>query len=187
MKRALDTYFELNYKKLLQAAVNILGEESSVDALHTIILKLYSMNEERTLAMTESGWLDYYVIRSLVNERREMSAAKSKTIGCSFENDGCEYGIGDEPTLREVLGNVKSAAYDALSSLVAEVKLNSKLARVLKYETTAFERIVYNKVVMDGLNFREMERNTGIPRSTLFEAYDSARKKLRAAEKNKSK
>ena len=192
MNPALDRYVEENYDRLMAAAVNILGPDDAGDALHTVLLKLYGMESDRVVAMIESDYVNYYFVRSLMNERNDNSmyappgigfrnAAPMSGVESVMRNAACdEY---ETPSLSEVLGRVKSAAYDAVSALVCELRLNARLNKILRYETTNMDRLVYQKVVMEGHSLRGLERATGIPRSTLFESYTRVRKALAAEEK----
>lgn len=191
MNPALDRYVEENYDRLMAAAVNILGPEDAGDALHTVLLKLYGMESDRVNAMIESDYVQYYMTRSLINERNDNSTYAPPGIG--FRNaapsGGVEYvmrdaacGDDDAPSLSEVLGKVKSAAYDAVSALVKELRLNVRLNDAMKRGANSLDRIVYAKVVMEGHTIRGLEKATGIPRSTLFESYTRVRKALAAEE-----
>lgn len=191
MNPALDRYVEENYDRLMAAAVNILGPEDAGDALHTVLLKLYGMESDRVNAMIESDYVQYYMTRSLINERNDNSTYAPPGIG--FRNAAPSGGVesvmrdaacGDEdaPSLSEVLGKVKSAAYDAVSALVKELRLNVRLNDAMKRGANSLDRIVYTKVVMEGHTIRGLEKATGIPRSTLFESYTRVRKALAAEE-----
>lgn len=191
MNPALDRYVEENYGRLMAAAVNILGPEDAGDALHTVLLKLYGMDEERVAAMIESDYVQYYMTRSLINERNDNSTYAPPGIG--FRNAAPGGGVesvmrdaacgdDDAPSLSEVLGKVKSAAYDAVSALVKELRLNVRLNDAMKRGANSLDRIVYAKVVMEGHTIRGLEKATGIPRSTLFESYTRVRKALAAEE-----
>ena len=197
MNPALDRYVEENYDRLMAAAVNILGPDDAGDAgdagdaLHTVFLKLYSMDEDRVAAMIDSDYVQYYMVRSLMNERNDNSLYAPPGLGS--KNDAPPSGVesllrgsaceeDDVPTLSEVLGRVRNAAYDAVSALVCELRLNDRLNRVMRAATSDFDRIVYQKVVVEGNSLRALERNTGIPRSTLYEAYTRVRKRLAAEE-----
>jgi hypothetical protein len=191
MNPALDRYVEENYDRLMAAAVNILGPEDAGDALHTVLLKLYGMESDRVNAMIESDYVQYYMTRSLINERNDNSTYAPPGIG--FRNAAPSGGVesvmrdvacGDEdaPSLSEVLGKVKSAAYDAVSALVKELRLNVRLNDAMKRGANSLDRIVYAKVVMEGHTIRGLEKATGIPRSTLFESYTRVRKALAAEE-----
>lgn len=181
MNPALDRYVEENYDRLMAAAVNILGPDYAGDALHTVLLKLYGMDEERVAAMIESDYVNYYFVRSLMNERNDNAVYEKSRRNLPRYDDRCEQ--EDAPSLSEVLGRVKSAAYDAVSALVRELRLNARLNKILRYETTNMDRLVYQKVVMEGHSIRGLEKATGIPRSTLFESYTRVRKALAAEEK----
>ena len=181
MNPALDRYVEENYDRLMAAAVNILGHDDAGDALHTVLLKLYGMESDRVVAMIESDYVNYYFVRSLMNERNDNAVYEKSRRNLPRYDDRCEQ--EDVPSLSEVLGRVKSAAYDAVSALVRELRLNARLNRVLRYGTNNLDRIVYQKVVMEGHSIRGLERATGIPRSTLFESYTRVRKALAAEEK----
>jgi len=213
MNPALDRYVEENYDRLAEAAVNILGPEDGPDALHDQLIRMYSFDDDRISSMIESGYVAYYLIRAFVTSRNDryngdkgyklngplrydrepeykykgreiydmdMSARRGRTY---FVDSGRYYIDDDVPSLSEVLGRVKSAAYDAVSSLVKELRLNARLNKILRYETTNMDRLVYQKVVMEGHSLRGLEKATGIPRSTLFESYTRVRKALAAEEK----
>jgi hypothetical protein len=191
MNPALDRYVEENYDRLMAAAVNILGPEDAGDALHTVLLKLYGMESDRVNAMIESDYVQYYMTRSLINERNDNSTYAPPGIG--FRNAAPSGGVesvmrdaacgeDDAPSLSEVLGKVKSAAYDAVSALVKELRLNVRLNDAMKRGANSLDRIVYAKVVMEGHTIRGLEKATGIPRSTLFESYTRVRKALAAEE-----
>lgn len=210
MNPALDRYVEENYDRLMAAAVNILGPDDAGDALHTVLLKLYSMDKDRVNAMIESDYVQYYMVRSLMNERNDnatyappgigfRNAVESLLRGATAEDEDASspsevlgrvksaaYDAAaedeDAPSLTEVLGRVKSAAYDAVSALIGELRLNERLNRVIRSCPSSFDRLVYAKLVTEGRSIRELERLTGIPRSTLYESYTRVRKRLAAEE-----
>ena len=187
----LNDYVERNYDRLMAAAVNILGPDDAGDALHTVFLKLYAMDADRVNAMIESDYVQYYMVRSLMNERNDNATYAPPGIG--FRNASPAQGVEsllrgaaaedvDAPSLTEVLGRVKSAAYDAVSALIGELRLNERLNRVIRSCPSSFDRLVYAKLVTEGRSIRELERLTGIPRSTLYESYTRVRKRLAAEE-----
>ena len=163
--------------------MNILGPDDAGDALHTVILKLYGMeskDEDRVAAMIESDYVNYYFVRSLINERNDNSAYEKLKRNIPKPDGVCTQ--DEAPSLADVLGRVKSAAYDAVSALIGELRLNARLNRVLRQSATDMDRIVYQKVVMEGYSLRTLEKNTGIPRSTLYEAYNRVHKAMAAEE-----
>ena len=182
----LNDYVERNYDRLMTAAVNILGPDDAGDALHTVFLKLYAMDADRVNAMIESDYVQYYMVRSLMNERNDNATYAPPGIG--FRNAvesllrGATAEDNDASSLTEVLGRVKSAAYDAVSALIGELRLNERLNRVIRSCPSSFDRLVYAKLVTEGRSIRELERLTGIPRSTLYESYTRVRKRLAAEE-----
>lgn len=206
-RKKIDHYFSREYQRLLQAANNVLGRESGMDELHSIIVRVYAMDECVVADMAETDYLTFYVIRSLSNAAaqngRHRAVVVSNERGLTYHMES-EYDRmsdvkysskrsfthiyraldGDEGarTLTEVVERVSESARVALCALVDEIRLNVRLNSVLKYKTQAFDRIVYNKHVVDGITFRDMEKNTGIPKSNLFESYSRVRKKLAAEE-----
>lgn len=204
-RKNIDDYFSREYARLLQVANNVFGREYGMDELHSIIVRVYEMDECVVADMAETDYLTFYVIRSLSNAAAQNGRHKAVVVsnerGLTYHMESEYDSMSDvstsnsdalprtcgefderERTLADVFARVSESAMVALRALIDELRLNDRLNRVMRAATADFDRIVYQKVVVEGNSLRALERNTGIPRSTLYEAYSRVRKRLAAEE-----
>jgi len=148
-------------KDISQAISKMQPVELQDDLKQEIFLVLCEMNDERLCGMWTSGYLKYFVVRTMLN----MAKSDRSTFFNMFRKSFSEY-----------CDNYEKA--DEISGVDEEMdgKLKKSMGELHWYEKNLFEHYAEN-----GRNILKLSRDTKIPYRSLFKTVTKVKKKLSKA------
>lgn len=148
-------------KDIIQAIGKMQPIELQDDLRQEIFLVLCEMDDERLLGMWTSGYLKYFVVRTMLN----MAKSDRSTFFNQFRRSFSEY-----------CDNYEKA--DEVSDVHEEMdgKLKQSMDELHWYEKNVFELYADN-----GRNILKLSRDTKIPYRSLFKTVTKVKKKLSKA------
>jgi len=148
-------------KDINQAISKMQPVELQEDLKQEIFLVLCEMNDERLCGMWTSGYLKYFVVRTMLN----MAKSDRSTFFNMFRKSFSEY-----------CDNYEKA--DEISGVDEEMdgKLKKSMGELHWYEKNLFEHYAEN-----GRNILKLSRDTKIPYRSLFKTVTKVKKKLSKA------
>lgn len=148
-------------KDINQAISKMQPVELQDDLRQEIFLVLCEMNDDRLCGMWTSGYLKYFVVRTMLN----MAKSDRSTFFNQFRRSFAEY-----------CDNYEKA--DDVSE--SDEVLDSKLSRSMK-ELHWYEKNVFELYAENGKNILKLSRDTKIPYRSLFKTVTKVKKKLSKA------
>jgi hypothetical protein len=148
-------------KDISQAIGKMQPVELQDDLRQEIFLVLCEMNDERLCGMWTSGYLKYFIVRTMLN----MAKSDRSTFFNMFRKSFTEY-----------CDNYEKA--DIISGVDEEMdgKLKKSMGELHWYEKNVFEQYAEN-----GRNILKLSRDTKIPYRSLFKTVTKVKKKLSKA------
>ncbi len=148
-------------KDISQAISKMQPVELQDDLRQEIFLVLCEMNDERLCGMWTSGYLKYFIVRTMLN----MAKSDRSTFFNMFRKSFTEY-----------CDNYEKA--DIISGVDEEMdgKLKKSMGELHWYEKNVFEQYAEN-----GRNILKLSRDTKIPYRSLFKTVTKVKKKLSKA------
>ena len=148
-------------KDISQAIGKMQPVELQDDLRQEIFLVLCEMNDERLCGMWTSGYLKYFIVRTMLN----MAKSDRSTFFNMFRKSFTEY-----------CDNYEKA--DIISGVDEEMdgKLKKSMGELHWYEKNVFEQYADN-----GRNILKLSRDTKIPYRSLFKTVTKVKKKLSKA------
>jgi hypothetical protein len=148
-------------KDINQAISKMQPVELQEDLKQEIFLVLCEMNDERLCGMWTSGYLKYFIVRTMLN----MAKSDRSTFFNMFRKSFTEY-----------CDNYEKA--DIISGVDEEMdgKLKKSMGELHWYEKNLFEKYSEN-----GRNILKLSRDTKIPYRSLFKTVTKVKKKLSKA------
>lgn len=148
-------------KDISQAIGKMQPVELQDDLRQEIFLVLCEMDDERLLGMWNSGYLKYFVVRTMLN----MAKSDRSTFFNQFRRSFSEY-----------CDNYEKADEGAEIHEEMDGKLKKSMSELHWYEKNVFE--LYSE---NGRNILKLSRDTKIPYRSLFKTVTKVKKKLSKA------
>lgn len=148
-------------KDISQAISKMQPVELQDDLRQEIFLVLCEMNDERLLGMWTSGYLKYFIVRTMLN----MAKSDRSTFFNQFRKSFTEY-----------CDNYESADQGSEIDEEVDTKLKQSMGELHWYEKNVFELYAEN-----GRNILKLSRDTKIPYRSLFKTVTKVKKKLSKA------
>jgi len=159
-KQTIITQMYLD-KDISQAISKMQPVELQDDLRQEIFLVLCEMSDERLLGMWTSGYLKYFVVRTMLN----MAKSDRSTFFNQFRKSFTEY-----------CDNYESADVGSEVDEETDTKLKQSMGELHWYEKNVFELYAEN-----GRNILKLSRDTKIPYRSLFKTVTKVKKKLSKA------
>lgn len=148
-------------KDISQAISKMQPVELQDDLRQEIFLVLCEMNDERLLGMWTSGYLKYFIVRTMLN----MAKSDRSTFFNQFRKSFTEY-----------CDNYEKADNGSEVDEEMDTKLKQSMGELHWYEKNVFELYAEN-----GRNILKLSRDTKIPYRSLFKTVTKVKKKLSKA------
>lgn len=148
-------------KDISQAISKMQPVELQDDLRQEIFLVLCEMNDERLLGMWTSGYLKYFIVRTMLN----MAKSDRSTFFNLFRKSFTEY-----------CDNYEKADDVSVVDEEMDGKLKKSMGELHWYEKNVFEQYAEN-----GRNILKLSRDTKIPYRSLFKTVTKVKKKLSTA------
>lgn len=148
-------------KDISQAISKMHPVELQDDLRQEIFLVLCEMSEERMLGMWTSGYLKYFIVRTMLN----MAKSDRSTFFNQFRKSFAEY-----------CDNYETADEGSDAHEETDSKLKKSMNELHWYEKNVFEQYANN-----GRNILKLSRDTKIPYRSLFKTVTKVKKKLSTA------
>lgn len=148
-------------KDISQAISKMQPVELQDDLRQEIFLVLCEMNDERLLGMWTSGYLKYFIVRTMLN----MAKSDRSTFFNLFRKSFTEY-----------CDNYEKADDVSVVDEEMDGKLKKSMSELHWYEKNVFEQYAEN-----GRNILKLSRDTKIPYRSLFKTVTKVKKKLSTA------
>jgi len=159
----LNDYFEINYQKLKEISIKLIGEKQSDDLLHFVIEELYKCDQKKINEVIKKKQMTFYFVRVMLNQ------AHSNTSRYHYKyRKYYQYHIafGLDNIAKEDL--TENSEEEIENKIEMEQRLNwieQKLTDLYWFDTEVF-KIYYR----EGFSLSDMQRATGINKNTLYKA-----------------
>jgi hypothetical protein len=159
-KDAIITQMYLD-KDINQAIGKMQPAELQEDLRQEIFLVLCEMSDERLCGMWTSGYLKYFIVRTMLN----MAKSDRSTFFNQFRRSFAEY-----------VDNYEPVDHADCSDELMDSRLKKSMGELHWYEKNVFELYAEN-----GKNILKLSRDTKIPYRSLFKTVTKVKKKLATA------
>ena len=171
VRAKLNEKITANYAKYHEYCRNMAnGKDDPDDVLQECLAEICSMSASKL--ETVIPYLDYYIIQMI---KYSMRSRTSKYF-YKYHRNEVDASSMREARMREVEKDMYITENSDLERAESELALTARIRNILETKCDWYEREVFDRYVQEGKSFRKFAKETGIPATTLFNAYARTRK-----------
>ena len=164
----LNDYFEINYQKLKEISIKLIGEKQSDDLLHFVIEELYKCDAKRINEIIKKKQMTFYVVRVMLNQHHSKTSRYHYKYRKYYEYHVSGITESISPDNTEKNTEHKQEVEERLEWI------EEKLKDIYWFDAECF-RIYYR----EGYSLSEMATETKISKNTLHKAISNVKNYLK--------